>query len=212
MKKVYLLLVAFIAMLAVPASAQVQFGLKGGVNVTNMSLSSDVMDKENNAGFYVGPTVKVSLLDTGLGIDASVLYDQRKGKFVSEVDVNDGSGTTVTERDDVTQKQIAIPINLRYAWGIGSAANIFVFAGPQFGFNVGKDIDWMGWEWKNSNFSVNVGLGCTLLGHLQVNANYNIACGRTGEIKGVHDLVSGMEIGNSHARFNAWQIGLAYYF
>ena len=44
MKKIFtLILVAVATMVAVPASAQVQFGLKGGLNVTNMSLNDDIL-------------------------------------------------------------------------------------------------------------------------------------------------------------------------
>ena len=53
MKKIFtLILVAVATMVAVPASAQVQFGLKGGLNVTNMSLNDDILKTENRAGFF----------------------------------------------------------------------------------------------------------------------------------------------------------------
>lgn len=188
-----------------PATAQIKFGIKCGVDVTSMSFSSDVLDADNRAGFYIGPTVKLSLLDMGLGLDASALYDQRSGKIKAG---DDNSQTGVEE--SLTQKQIAIPINLRYAFGIGSTANVFIFAGPQFGFNVGSDKDNINWKWKDSNFSVNVGAGLTVLSHLQLNVNYNIACGKTGEIKPSEVLPEVTK--NMRARYNAWQIGLAYYF
>ena len=81
MKKILTLLAVAVALLTtVPAQAQVKFGLKGGVNVTNMSFSSDVLDATNRAGFFIGPTVKFTLPIVGLGVDASALYDQREGK------------------------------------------------------------------------------------------------------------------------------------
>lgn len=207
MKKIYsILLLAFVAMLAVPASAQIKFGIMGGVDVTQMKLNHDVIDKDNRAGFYIGPTVKLTLLDAGIGFDISAIYDQRSAKVGAD-DVEDKYDVSLT------QKQIAIPINVRYAFGIGSSANVFLFAGPQFGFNVGGDkkITDVDWKWKNSNFSVNVGVGCTLFSHLQVNASYNIACGKTGEVKSAFD-VADKTVSNIHARYNAWQLGLAYYF
>lgn len=162
--------------LALPSDAQVKFGLKGGLNVTDMSLSSKVFDASNRAGFFIGPTVKVSLPLTGLGVDGSVLYDQRSAKIENE------SGETQT----VKQQQITIPINLRYGVGLGSLASVFLFAGPQVGFNVGdKDYKWTdtsNYSLKKSNFSVNVGLGATVIQHLQITANYNIACGKTADV------------------------------
>ena len=48
MKKIFtMMLVAMALMMAVPTQAQIKFGLKGGLNVTNMSFSSDVIDQSN---------------------------------------------------------------------------------------------------------------------------------------------------------------------
>lgn len=201
MKKIFTLVFLAVTVFAATATAQVKFGLKGGVNVTHMSIDSKVLDADNRAGFFVGPTVKISLPLTGLGIDASALYDQRSAKITGNYD-GDTYGKTLK------QQSVQIPVNLRYGVGLGSLANVFVFAGPQFGFNVGdKDIKDIDWKWKSSNFSVNVGLGATLIKHLQVTANYNIACGTTGEVT-VSDVGESAVKGKN----NAWQIGVAYYF
>lgn len=178
MKKIFSVALLATMMFATSASAQIDFGVKGGLNVTSMSLDSKVLDASNQAGFFIGPTVKFTLPIVGLGVDASALYDQRSAKIKDE--------TTNGERT-AKQQQIAIPINLRYGIGLGDAASIFFFAGPQFGFNVGdKEQKLWGvsdWKLKTSNFSINLGLGATLVKHLQVSANYNIACGTTGEIE-----------------------------
>ena len=194
------------------AQAQVKFGLKGGLNVTNMSLNSEVFDADNQTGFFIGPTVKFTLPIVGLGIDASALYDQRDAK----VKVEEGDGASVESK--IKNQSINIPINLRYGVGLGSTASLFLFAGPQFGFNVGdknqslyKDV--AQWRLKSSTFSVNVGLGAMLLSHLQISANYNIACGKTGETT-MSDVAGEtvQQMFKKRGRANAWQIGLAYYF
>ena len=193
------------------AQAQVKFGLKGGLNVTNMSLNSEVFDADNQTGFFIGPTVKFTLPIVGLGIDASALYDQRDAKITVE-----DNGASVESK--IKNQSINIPINLRYGVGLGSTASVYLFAGPQFGFNVGdknqsifKD---MGeWRLKSSTFSVNVGLGVMLLSHLQISANYNIACGKTGETTVSSALGElAQSAAKKRGRANAWQIGLAYYF
>lgn len=188
------------------ASAQIKFGLKGGVNVTDMSLSSNVFDASNRTGFFVGPTIKVQLPLVGLGIDASALYDQREAK------IKVGNTTT---KETLRSQAINVPINLRYGWGLSSLANIFLFAGPQFGFNVGdkdqKITESSTWSVKNSNFSLNFGAGVTLLSHLQLTANYNVVCGKTSDAtitEGIEQLTN-KEV---RSRANAWQIALAYYF
>ena len=213
MKKIFTTAVLAAAMLfsANSAEAQVKFGIKGGLNVTSMSLDSKVLDAENRAGFFIGPTLKFTLPVVGLGIDASALYDQREAKAKAEVE-----GAEV-ESNFKTQS-VNIPINVRYGFGLGSTASIFLFAGPQFGFNVGdknqsifKD---MGeWRLKSSTFSVNVGVGAMLLSHLQLSANYNIACGKTGDVTVSKALgETGQNLFSKNGRTNAWQIGLAYYF
>lgn len=213
MKKFFTtLLVAVGLMAATTANAQFQIGLKGGVNVGKMSFSNEVFDASNRAGFYIGPTVKFTLPIIGLGIDASALYDQREAKMES-VYISEGEFLEET----IKHRQIAIPINLRYGVGLGELANVFVFAGPQFGFNIGdKDQslwhDAAEWKLKTSTFSVNVGLGAMLLNHLQVTANYNIACGNTGELKTALGAAEEIGKGITKGKSNSWQIGLAYYF
>ena len=192
--------------LSVPAQAQVQFGVKGGLNVGSMSLNNDLLKASNRTGYYFGPTVKFTLPVVGIGIDAAALYDQRETKLS-----NDKLKETSSFEKTVKQQQIVVPINLRYNIGLSKMAALLFYAGPQFGFNVGdknqsidgKRIDW---HFKNSNLSINAGAGVMLLNHLQVSVNYNIACGKTGEAT-VDNTIDAIK-----ARNHAWQVGAAYYF
>ena len=214
MKKLFTAAIVALSMMfgANNAQAQVKFGLKGGLNVTSMSLDKDkLLDTKNQAGFFIGPTVKFIV---GLGIDASALYDQREAKLKGDI-----NGNEVETSSKLKTQAINIPINVRYGVGLGSVANVFLFAGPQFGFNVGDKNqslfkDAAEWKLKSSNFSVNVGLGFTVLSHLQVSANYNIACGKTGDVT-VSDAAGATLqelIGKNGGKANAWQVGVAYYF
>lgn len=196
MKKILTTIVAVAALfVAAPAQAQTSFGLKAGLNVTNMSLSSDVLEKSNQAGFFVGPTVKFSLPIVGLGVDAAVLYDQRDAKLNDE---------------KISQKSINIPINARYTFGLSDLAGVYVAAGPQFGINVGdKDFNLTStdsYSLKSTNFSINVGAGVLLMNHLEIGATYNIAVGKTGEVS-LGSAVDAIKTNN-----NAWQVSAAYYF
>jgi len=204
MKKIFTLVVLLAAM-TFTAQAQVKFGLKGGLNLTNMRFDKDVVSKSNQAGFFIGPTVKFTLPVVGLGIDAAALYDQRSAKL-------DGVDETLKQRS------IQIPINVRYGFGLGSIAGIYFFAGPQFGFNVGDKVtniisNVVDWRLKDSNLSANVGLGLMLLNHLQISANYNIAFGTTGEFNVLTDVASRTwDTVTGKTKANAWQLSLAYYF
>lgn len=204
MKKFFTALMFAVALLtAAPSQAQVKFGLKGGLNVTDMSLSSEVLNESNKTGFFVGPTVKFTLPIVGLGIDASALYDQRDAKLKGE----DGS-------ENVSLRSINIPINVRYTFGMSSLAAIYLAAGPQFGYNIGdknifSDEDGNGFSLKKSNFSVNVGAGITLMSKFEIGATYNIACGKTGELNLID--AAGKQLSES-TRMNSWQVSAAYYF
>lgn len=204
MKKFFTALMFAVALLtAAPSQAQVKFGLKGGLNVTDMSLSSEVLNESNKTGFFVGPTVKFTLPIVGLGIDASALYDQREAKLKGE----DGS-------ENVSLRSINIPINVRYTFGMSSLAAIYLAAGPQFGYNIGdknifSDEDGNGFSLKKSNFSVNVGAGITLMSKFEIGATYNIACGKTGELNLID--AAGKQLSES-TRMNSWQVSAAYYF
>ena len=199
MKKLFALVLMAVAF-AMPSKAQFSWGIQAGLNMTNVSASDLNGTVKSRTGFFVGPTVKFSLPIVGLGIDASALYDQREGK--AEV-----AGQTET----VKSQSIQVPINLRYGIGLG-VAEVFAFAGPQFGFNIGgkKGVfnDMADWTLKSSNFSANVGLGATILGKLQAKINYNVALGKTGEFESVSSTVKQVV----DAKFNAWQISLAYFF
>lgn len=236
MKKVLSVLMVVAAMMfATNANAQIKFGLKGGLNVTNMTFTKDIFDASNKTGFFIGPMVKVSL-PLGFSVDAAALYDQKSADVKYEytevmyVDkTTDGSFLLSPSVDVVYQKSsgvakvkqqsINVPVNLRYAVGLGSMANMFFFAGPQWGFNIGHknydtsfstgQEDHNFFSFKNSNFSINVGLGATLLKHLQVSANYNIACGKTADISYGKVLES---IAKARSRSNCWQIALGYWF
>lgn len=210
MKKILSLVFLVAAMMfATSANAQVKFGLKGGLNVTSMSFSEDVFDASNKTGFFVGPMVKVTVPIVGLSFDAAALYDQKEADVKYNIDGELGKTT-------VRQKSINIPVNVRYGFGLSSLANAFLFAGPQWGINVGdKNFKWnetSSYSLKKSNFSVNVGAGVTLLSHLQISANYNIACGKSADASLSKAVDAVTNAGKDKSHNNSWQIALGYWF
>lgn len=198
-KRIFLLALLLGLMVSVNVNAQIKFGVKGGFNLSSLSIKG--VDSSNKMGFYLGPTVKLSLPLTGLGLDGSVLYNQMS----TDVTLSAANDYGVGQSETIKMKQIAIPVNLRYGFGLGEMVNLFFFAGPQFAFNLSDDLTSVDWQWKNAYTSVNVGVGATLLNHIQVNLNYNIGCGDVGS--------TGNKAGYSfHGKANSWQLGAAYYF
>ena len=206
MKKVLMLMFAAVA-LSLPSQAQdVKFGLKGGLNLTNFSLNESFSaNMKSKEGFHIGPTVMIGLPVTGLSLDASALYDQRSAKA-------EANGTSST----VKTQSIQVPVNVRYGVGLGSVANLFAFAGPQFGFNLGDKNQKIlneaaNWSLRSSNFSANVGIGATILDHLQVTANYNFALGKTGEVE-LWDATKKTWDAVTSGKASSWQVSAAYFF
>lgn len=78
-----LMVIACLA-LAIPAQAQIKFGVKGGLNVSKMYISKDVVNSDNRAGFFIGPTAEFTLPLLGLGVDVSALYNQYGAKADNE--------------------------------------------------------------------------------------------------------------------------------
>lgn len=212
MKKVLSFIVLAVSFFfANSAQAKIKLGVKGGLNVSSLKLNDNMYDASNRAGFFIGPMVKVTVPVTGLSFDVAALYDQKEAKVKVADDVVGGTYNSTT----VTQKFIDIPVNVRYGFGLSSLANIFLFAGPQWGINVGnKNFKWnksSSYSLKKANFSVNVGAGVTLLNHLQASVNYNIECNKSGKM----DTGSLDSNGNPvvvKGRNNTWQISLGYWF
>jgi opacity protein-like surface antigen len=96
--------------------------------------------------------------------------------------------------------------------------NVFAFAGPQFGFNIGDKSNTFnailkgvkGWSLKSSNISGNIGIGATVFSKLQITANYNFQLSKSGEVVYKEDANGATQTGKM--KFNSWQLGLGYYF
>ena len=203
MKKGFIILLFFVTMTNLACFSQVKLGVKGGLNMTDINSSTIHNYEKNNNGFFFGPTAKIAL-PLGFGIDGSLLYDQRSAKRKSK-DLIPGPGFYTT----IKQQQIVVPVNLRYGAELSKLFAVYIFAGPQFGFNVGdKSIttDYEDWDFKTAQLSVNIGAGATIFNHLQVSANYNLACSKAADLT----INDNQKIGNG--KMNAWQISLGYFF
>lgn len=191
-KLVSALLVMMCLLLAVPAQAQLKFGLKGGIDMSK--VTTEIGD--NATGFFVGPMMEATLPIVGLGVDVAALYSQSGVKF---------------EDSDADQlKSIEVPINLKWTVGLGSTLGVFAAVGPQFGFNLDNGLD-AALKSKKCAVSVNVGVGLKLLRHLQLGVNYNIGASKMAAKYDVGNLEEVIET-VPNFRKNSWQVSLAYIF
>ena len=191
MKKIFgALMIAVCIGMAMPAQAQLHFGVKGGLNLSKASFS-DVktnFKKDNFTGFFICQMTEFNIPVVGLGVDASLLFAQRGIK------ISDGG-----EEATVKQNGLDIPVNLKYNIGLGSLLGLYVAAGPDFYFDFEKTSKV---DKKKAEVGINVGAGVKLLNHLQVGANYNIPLGKTASFEDVEGSY----------KTKTWQVSVAYIF
>lgn len=206
MKKVFvsLALVVFALTTVQEAKGQVDFGITGGISLNKVSFRhGHNLDSDNRCGWMVGPKVVVSLPVVGLGLDFSVQYSQRRINVYYSDDPESYTGST-------DYKSLEIPINVRYGYGSANTIFVFVYTGPQFGFNVGdKDWDWFdkdSYRFKDSFFTWNIGCGVRVFRHIEITGAYNFALSKLAR--------NDFEGGGRSASFkgNSGQILLTYYF
>lgn len=196
MKKIFsALLIAICVGMAMPAQAQLKFGVKGGLNLAKADFDKSDLKTDNFTGFFIGPMAEFTIPVVGLGVDGALLFSQRGIKVEGESEKENG---------------LEIPVNLKYNIGLGSMLGIYVAAGPDFYFNFAKDKSFgenVKLERKNAQVGINLGAGVKLIKHLQIGFNYNIPLGNSAELT-IADGVT--EVFTSKTKM--WQVSAAYIF
>lgn len=207
MKRVFALIVLVAAMTSSVQAQVVKVGVKGGLDIVDMSFNEDVFKTDNKMGWFVGPTMQITLPVGGLGVDIAALYDVKKYDLVTQ-----------SKTEDVTQRQVLVPLNARLKLGLGSTAGVYVAAGPQFAFNIGDDYKDVfkddalqrDFQLKKSNFSVNLGAGIYFSKHVEIGFAYNIAIGSTADAS--WKAASDAAFHKDDSKPKSWQISAAYFF
>lgn len=208
MKKKICSLVAVMLMAIVPAGARgLSFGLKGGINTMNMNFDHHILDAKYRCGWFFGPSVRIDLPITSLGVDIAGFYEQREAGL---------NGSTVR------QESFIVPVNLRLGFGVSDDLGIYLALGPQFGFNIGddafdikdKEVVSSTFQLKKSSFSVNLGAGVFLSKHLEVGFTYNIAMGKTGDasFRQAVKTITNEETYSDDSYAKTWTLSAAVYF
>jgi len=192
MKKTIILASALFIFMGVKAQDGVHFGLKGGLNASNINVS-------DNQGNH---------LDTKIGFNAGLLAHIHAGKsFAIQPEVyysQEGAKSTVSNiKSTFNLGYINVPVLAQYMFGNGFR----VEAGPQVGFlinakdKVGSVSTDVKDSYKTTSFSIPVGAGYLTSFGLGFDARYNF---------GISDIVK--DNSGSAARSNVFQFGLFYQF
>ncbi len=200
LKYILVLTVALLAA-ATPATAQLRFGVKGGLGINSMKFNKDVLDNDNQLGWTAGVTAEVQVPVIGLAFDGAVQYTHRK----SELYTDDAEGTTYK------RNYIEVPIHVKYKIGMPVVGNIvapFLFAGPDFAFLTNSTDKGNSFKDKDVALSLDLGVGVELFKKLQVSATYSAGLTKAFEYVGVNrDKYPDVK-----GKDKCWTIAAAYFF
>ena len=166
MKKIAeILMVAALLAVSMPAGAQIHFGIKGGLNVSSISLSKEIIQSYNVTGFHIGPMVEI-MTPLGIGVDGAVMYSQK--------------GMEVRTESALMDNYFEVPVNLKYKLimlplvapyiAVGPYAEIRLGGGESVWENVHSQI-----QTKSFGAGINLSAGCELFERLQVGVSYGLA-------------------------------------
>lgn len=220
MKKLFTIIIILLVTAAIPAKAQLKFGVTTGLNITNFHIYSPqnkdrikpYADKAR-PGFVVGPTVIYTIPKTSFVFDLSALYDLRGMKSNSK--------KTDTK---LTSQSLTIPLNIRYNYEIGDMIKAFAYAGPQlavslkneaqtFASGVGEDTNenlLVQWKPYGTVMSMNLGIGAVVMEKVQVRIGYNFAFQNTGFFQFYYNDNNIKRMGSG--KMHACQIMVSYLF
>jgi hypothetical protein len=117
---------------ATPAAAQMTFGVKGGVNIANLSFDPSEGDLESRTGLVVGALV-TQPLRSRFGLQIEGLYVQKGAKD----EVNEDGLVFKTE---IKLDYVEIPVLANVALASSDNLKFSVLAGPTFSFLVSDKI------------------------------------------------------------------------
>lgn len=199
----------------VNAQKDVQFGVKGGLNLSTISTDNDIICFESASGLQFGVMAEVPLSEQiGFGpevqlfrpnIDYCIEYylDDYPYDTSKAAAADDYSGT-------IKLSYLNVPLMLKYYVAEGFSLE----AGPNVAFLLSAKDEYNDFgdtgeddikdELKGIDFGVNFGLGYKLEGGLNFGARYNLGLSDANDNK--------EEIGDNHLKIRSFQFSVGYFF
>src|SRR4030095_10038458 len=151
-------------------NAQLQFGLKGGVNISNFTGGNfNNIEKNSLVAFHAGGLVRIKF--DHLVLQPEVLFSTQGAKL------DDG-----TTEADYKISYVNIPIMLQWQF----KGSFYVEAGPQAGFKVSEDIpnnSTIDEFAKSTDLSIGVGLGFLKSKGLGIGGRYTVGVSKVGDFE-----------------------------
>lgn len=200
--KIIAIVAILTAAFSIPAQAGgFHFGVKLGMDVSQLHFNKDIFDSDNRAGFTGGLMCEFTAPLIGVGFDLSAMYVRRNTRFLSEMD---------NENLSVNRDYIEIPLNLKYKLSIPAIERIirpFVTTGPSVAFLTSRKAVNSFLKNKPCDVAWNFGFGVELFSKVQVAASYGLGLTKSLEAVGVMD--NGVDIDGKN---RYWTVTAAYLF
>lgn len=200
--KIIAIVAILTAAFSIPAQAGgFHFGVKLGMDVSQLHFNKDIFDSDNRAGFTGGLMCEFTAPLIGVGFDLSAMYVRRNTRFLSEMD---------NENLSVNRDYIEIPLNLKYKLSIPAIERIirpFVTTGPSVAFLTSRKAVNSFLKNKSCDVAWNFGFGVELFSKVQVAASYGL--GLTKSLEAVGVMGNGVDIDGKN---RYWTVTAAYLF
>ncbi|WP_080779143.1 porin family protein [Chryseobacterium phocaeense] len=196
---------AFAQQTPTSSSNPVTFGVKGGMNVSSLTNDSGLEDQGSKIGFNAGVFANIPVAES-FSIQPEVLYSQYGDKYDRTIS---GNRYSFARHHDY----IAVPVMFQY----NLIPNLYVEAGPEFGFMVNaknklknetsNNVITESGDYKDDlnkfNFGIGLGAGYYFTQNFGITARY---------VAGLTDIAKDRPNGSDAVRNNAFQVGLAFKF
>lgn len=157
MKKLVLITLMLFSMIAGAQENFLRFGVKGGLNFSNLNGDVETIDFKNRTSYHLGALVEIRLFEN-FSIQPELLYSVQGAK------VESGEAGV----DDIDFKYLTIPVMAKFYL---ISNKLSVEAGPQFAFltddNVGDTF-----RTRSFDFSLGGGLAYDITNNIFVQARY----------------------------------------
>lgn len=191
------ILIAILVMAAaLPITAQVRLGIRGGVTVGKLHFDREVLNSDNRVGYTGGLVLDLNIPVVGLGAEVSAMYTRRNNRL--------------TDGDRIYKRHyLEIPVYARYRLTIPGVDRFFApyaFTGPNFAilFNENSD-DYL--RSRKTYVSWDAGVGADLFGHLRISAAYGL--GITKAMSYINSEYNGDQV---NGRDRHWTLNAAWLF
>lgn len=203
MKKIFLGLGILVSSL----SFAQQFGLKAGLNLSDITNTSSAVDTKMNAGIYAGVTATFPITET-YSIKPELVYNQLGAKTdIADLGGIIGQVSTTTKLD-----YLSLPIMLQY----NLPSNLYLEIGPEFSYMLSANqslnsiispstdinMDYL----NRFNVGAGIGAGYKINENLGISARYTLGLSGIGKSGNVTDYFL------SNSKNNNLQVGLNFNF